>query len=430
MKPMEVEILVAEVGDDAGRRPAVPHPLRRHRHGRGALQRARRRGRGHRRAARGGLQEPAATSTTALRGGGQRPGRARPPAGAPTTSRWPCSTRGNGRRAFRRIERRRASPTPCGAEVTPRPSRRRRNRPTRRPRRADAEEPRLNPTIGGTATDRRDAADRHLGMGRSTGRGRAGHGQQQDHGQRTAAPPGALRRRRARRPGSASLVDDDLAGAVEVVLVDQHVDRPEGVGAVDVAAQLATRCPRRRARAARTRRLEGVARGERTIGRPPPHAVRVHAGRPAASGAAVADGPLRTERTAGSVRPMERRIFGLENEYGVTCTLRGQRRLSPDEVARYLFRRVVSWGRSSNVFLANGARLYLDVGQPPRVRHARVRLDPRPGRSTTRRGSASSSSCWPPPSSACGRRASAASSTCSRTTPTRPATPTAATRTT
>jgi proteasome accessory factor A len=62
---------------------------------------------------------------------------------------------------------------------------------------------------------------------------------------------------------------------------------------------------------------------------------------------------------------MERRIFGLENEYGVTCTLRGQRRLSPDEVARYLFRRVVSWGRSSNVFLENGARLYLDVGSHP-----------------------------------------------------------------
>ena len=62
---------------------------------------------------------------------------------------------------------------------------------------------------------------------------------------------------------------------------------------------------------------------------------------------------------------MERRIFGLETEYGVTCTLRGQRRLSPDEVARYLFRRVVSWGRSSNVFLENGARLYLDVGSHP-----------------------------------------------------------------
>ncbi|WP_353511443.1 Pup--protein ligase [Intrasporangium sp.] len=62
---------------------------------------------------------------------------------------------------------------------------------------------------------------------------------------------------------------------------------------------------------------------------------------------------------------MERRIFGIENEYGVTCTTQGQRRLTPDEVARYLFRRVVAWGRSSNVFLGNGARLYLDVGSHP-----------------------------------------------------------------
>ncbi len=62
---------------------------------------------------------------------------------------------------------------------------------------------------------------------------------------------------------------------------------------------------------------------------------------------------------------MERRIFGIETEYGVTCTFKGQRRLSPDEVARYLFRRVVSWGRSSNVFLKNGSRLYLDVGSHP-----------------------------------------------------------------
>ncbi|MGN6161523.1 MAG: Pup--protein ligase [Marmoricola sp.] len=62
---------------------------------------------------------------------------------------------------------------------------------------------------------------------------------------------------------------------------------------------------------------------------------------------------------------MDRRIYGIENEYGVTCTFQGQRRLSPDEVARYLFRKVVSWGRSSNVFLRNGARLYLDVGSHP-----------------------------------------------------------------
>lgn len=62
---------------------------------------------------------------------------------------------------------------------------------------------------------------------------------------------------------------------------------------------------------------------------------------------------------------MDRRIFGIENEYGVTCTLRGQRRLSPDEVARHLFRGVASGGRSSNTFLENGARLYLDVGSHP-----------------------------------------------------------------
>ena len=127
---------------------------------------------------------------------------------------------------------------------------------------------------------------------------------------------------------------------------------------------------------------------------------------------------------------MERRIFGLENEYGVTCTLRGQRRLSPDEVARYLFRRVVSWGRSSNVFLANGARLYLDVGSPPRVRHARSATRSSTSSPTTRRASGSSSSSSARPSSASARRASAASSTSSRTTPTPPATATAATRTT
>jgi proteasome accessory factor A len=62
---------------------------------------------------------------------------------------------------------------------------------------------------------------------------------------------------------------------------------------------------------------------------------------------------------------MDRRIFGIENEYGITCTTDGERRISPDEVSRYLFRKVVSWGRSSNVFLRNGSRLYLDVGSHP-----------------------------------------------------------------
>ena len=125
---------------------------------------------------------------------------------------------------------------------------------------------------------------------------------------------------------------------------------------------------------------------------------------------------------------MERRIFGLENEYGVTCTLRGQRRLSPDEVARYLFRRVVSWGRS-NVFLANGARLYLDVGSHPE--YATPECDSIYDLvAHDKAGERILEQLWSPPSSGWRRRASAATSTCSATTPTRRATATAATRTT
>jgi proteasome accessory factor A len=62
---------------------------------------------------------------------------------------------------------------------------------------------------------------------------------------------------------------------------------------------------------------------------------------------------------------MDRRIFGLETEFGVTCATEDGRQLSADEVARHLFRKVVAWGRSSNVFLRNGSRLYLDVGSHP-----------------------------------------------------------------
>ena len=62
---------------------------------------------------------------------------------------------------------------------------------------------------------------------------------------------------------------------------------------------------------------------------------------------------------------MRQRVFGLETEYGIHFTVDGRRRLPTEEVARRLFRHVVSWGRSSNVFLENGARLYLDVGSHP-----------------------------------------------------------------
>lgn len=60
------------------------------------------------------------------------------------------------------------------------------------------------------------------------------------------------------------------------------------------------------------------------------------------------------------------RIYGLETEYGLAHSAgEGDRRIGPEEIARYLFRPIVEWGRSSNVFLPNGSRLYLDVGSHP-----------------------------------------------------------------
>ncbi|PWH05676.1 Pup--protein ligase [Brachybacterium endophyticum] len=63
---------------------------------------------------------------------------------------------------------------------------------------------------------------------------------------------------------------------------------------------------------------------------------------------------------------MERRIGGLETEFGLVCVRGdGTRALEPEAAARELFKPVVAKGRSSNVFLRNAARLYLDVGSHP-----------------------------------------------------------------
>jgi proteasome accessory factor A len=63
---------------------------------------------------------------------------------------------------------------------------------------------------------------------------------------------------------------------------------------------------------------------------------------------------------------MKRRVGGLETEYGLVCVRAdGSRALEPEAAARELFRPVVAMGRSSNVFLRNAARLYLDVGSHP-----------------------------------------------------------------
>ncbi|MDY3049363.1 MAG: Pup--protein ligase [Rothia sp. (in: high G+C Gram-positive bacteria)] len=62
---------------------------------------------------------------------------------------------------------------------------------------------------------------------------------------------------------------------------------------------------------------------------------------------------------------MDRRIFGIETEFGLQYVPDGLGPLGPEEAARKLFKPLVDTWRSSNVFLPNGGRLYLDVGAHP-----------------------------------------------------------------
>lgn len=61
---------------------------------------------------------------------------------------------------------------------------------------------------------------------------------------------------------------------------------------------------------------------------------------------------------------MQRRVFGIETEYGITCAGTGTLP-NADEAAHELFMPVVQMYRSANVFLPNGGRLYVDVGSHP-----------------------------------------------------------------
>lgn len=64
---------------------------------------------------------------------------------------------------------------------------------------------------------------------------------------------------------------------------------------------------------------------------------------------------------------MNRRIIGIETEYGLTCASLhgGVPPMEAEDAAQYLFSDVLEKTRSTNIFLANGARLYLDVGAHP-----------------------------------------------------------------
>lgn len=64
---------------------------------------------------------------------------------------------------------------------------------------------------------------------------------------------------------------------------------------------------------------------------------------------------------------MHPRIFGIETEYGITCasTVGGEPPLDAEQSAQALFEPFLKRGMSTNMFLRNGGRLYLDVGAHP-----------------------------------------------------------------
>ena len=62
---------------------------------------------------------------------------------------------------------------------------------------------------------------------------------------------------------------------------------------------------------------------------------------------------------------MQKRIFGLENEYGIIFTPEGRKTLPVEKAIRFLFEKLITTEHFLNVFLENGARLYLDVGSHP-----------------------------------------------------------------
>jgi hypothetical protein len=94
-----------------------------------------------------------------------------------------------------------------------------------------------------------------------------------------------------------------------------------------------------------------------------------------ANGEMTAPPPLPAGAPETYLGHVDKRIFGLEIEYAVTCVFHGQRgpsaeelspeELSPDEIARDLFRPLLSGDRRSDVLLRNGARLSLEAPSHP-----------------------------------------------------------------
>ena len=239
MKPLEVEILVAEVGTDAGGRPAVPHPLRRHGRRRGPLHRARRRGGRHRGPPGGGLRGrlgPRARPS----GSPPRPWPARNGRSAPPTWRWPSWPAPTGAAPSSRsttTRRPAAGRAACGDGTVAGGRRRRRPirlRPDSRPRSAAGRPERHSSPAGaaaaqGSTAPGHDAAETTISTiadQRPAAGCRSGRARRAGAGGRFAALVGHVE-------GRLHLVgEEQLLGALGVVLADPHRHVADGVGAV------------------------------------------------------------------------------------------------------------------------------------------------------------------------------------------------------
>jgi proteasome accessory factor A len=62
---------------------------------------------------------------------------------------------------------------------------------------------------------------------------------------------------------------------------------------------------------------------------------------------------------------MKKRVYGLENEYGLIFMAEGRPTASIEKVARYLFEKIITRENNLNIFLENGGRFYLDTGFHP-----------------------------------------------------------------
>ena len=62
---------------------------------------------------------------------------------------------------------------------------------------------------------------------------------------------------------------------------------------------------------------------------------------------------------------MQKRIFGVETEYGIIYTPEGRKTLPVEKAIRFLFEKLITTEHFLNVFLENGARFYQDTGCHP-----------------------------------------------------------------